>query len=152
MLSKEASPTISLSHLLVCPLGEETQENPPPWLGHNTHTLTTLCMGSSTLRLRQTPTCQAAGVVTATGQGAQAEESGKWQERTRAVTKEWGSQLSLQPDGPFGPCKQWQILTSLAGPLSTRTVFPQKLEACCREWRAGHREQCVLSKAGRRKA
>lgn len=126
MLSNEASPANSLSHLLVCPLGEETHEIPPPWLGHNTHTLMALCMVSSTLGLRQTPTCQAEGVVTTTGQGGQAEESGKWQERIRAVTEGWGSQHSLQPNGPFGPCEQWWILTSLAGPLSTRTVFPQE--------------------------
>lgn len=126
MLSNEASPANSLSHLLVCPLGEEIHEIPPPWLGHNRHTLMALCMVSSTLGLRQTPTCQAAGVVTTTGQGGQAEESGKWQERIRAVTEGWGSQHSLQPNGPFGPCEQWRILTSLAGPLSTRTVFPQE--------------------------
>lgn len=32
----------------------------------------------------------------------------------------------LQPSGPFGPCEQCRILTSLAGPLTTRTVFPQE--------------------------
>lgn len=105
MLSNEASPANSLSHLLVCPLGEETHEIPLPWLGHNTHTLMALCMVSSTLRLRQTLTCQAAGVVTTTGQGGQAEESGKWQERIRAVTGGMGKSAQPAAKWPIWPMR-----------------------------------------------
>lgn len=42
---------------------------------------------------------------------------------TRAVTEGRGSQHSLQPSSP---CEQCRILTSLAGSLTTRTVFPQE--------------------------
>lgn len=54
-----------------------------------------LCMVSGTHRLRQTPTCQAAGVVTATGQaerskGGQAERSqARGKGGTHAVTEGW---------------------------------------------------------------
>lgn len=86
-------------------------------LGHSMHTLTALCMVSSTLGLRQTLACQAAGVVTATGQEGQAEESGKWQERTHAATEGWGSQQ--QPAAAKRPI--WPMRAMLDPYLPGRT-------------------------------
>jgi hypothetical protein len=75
MLSHKASQMISHPHLLpgvaVTLLHGETHQMPKPRGVNVMHTLAALCMVSSTCRVKQTLACQAAGAVTATGQGGQ---------------------------------------------------------------------------------
>lgn len=152
MLSNEASPTISPSHLPVRPPDEGTHEIPQPPLGHSMHTLTALCMVSSTVRLRQTLTCQAAGVVTAIGQEGQAEESGKWQERTHAAIEGRESQQQPAAKRPIWPMRATPDPYLPGRTSDHQDCVPPRSWRHAGESREQDREQYVLSKAGRRKA
>lgn len=137
-------PQASPSHLPVCPLGEGTRDPTASVRLQQAHTdglehgvEHTQAQANPNMASRRCGHCNRTG---GTSGGVR-----QVQERTHAVSEGWGSQHSLQPSGPC-PCEQCWILTSLAGPLTTRTVLPQEAGGMlarveCRTQRAIRTEQ-----------